>query len=84
MKKENIHGLIKAIETTLNSPLSILTKENRQSLEEEKVKLEKEVTKKITPKDIESILQSIFIIMEIIKEAPHIIEIINEISPHLR
>jgi pantothenate kinase len=84
MKKENISGLVKAIEKVLKSPFSNLTIENKRSLNREKLELTKKVSKEINLKDIESILQSIFIIMEIMKEAPQIMEVIKEISPHIK
>lgn len=82
MKKKHIIGLIKGIEIVLKSPESNLSFANKKVLTHQKKELKKNSTKLSTPEAILAVIQSLFIITEIIKEVPHIIELIKEISPH--
>jgi len=74
MKREFIERLIKKIETELGSSKSNLSVENKKKLKKVKLQLESDCDTIFEPATVLSVLQGLAIIVEIMKE----------ISPHLK
>jgi hypothetical protein len=74
MEKKFIAGLVKKIKNELNSPQSELSTNEKKRLKEAKAILESKLKIEFDSQDALDILQAILIIMEIMKE----------ISPHLK